>query len=484
MAPLVKTLQISTKEIQDPDVITKCAPRTYDIVYLRVVQYTVLHIFAAYGLYLGITEVKWRTVISFCIFLLASIVGITVAAHRLWSHKAFKATMPLQVALMLCNSIAFQSTAIDWIRDHRLHHKHSDTDADPYNASRGFFFSHIGWLLVRKHPLVLNKGKTVDMSDIYNNPVLKFQQKHAVVVIGLCCYVIPTIIPMYFWNETFSNAFFTNVLRHVIGLHLAFSVNSFAHLWDYVTTHLSAFGVTVGAHRLWAHKAYKATLPMQVVLMLLNSLAFQSTAFEWIRDHRLHHKYSDTDADPYNASRGFFFSHIGWLLVRKHPLVLKKGKTIDMSDIYNNPVLKFQQKYAIIVIGLCCYILPTLIPMYFWSETLTNSFFTNILRHVITLHATFSVNSVAHLFGTKPYDKNIKPVQSLFVSFASNGEGYHNYHHVFPYDYRAAEFGGWLNISKAVIDILAKFGLVYDLKMASESVITARIERTGDLNAL
>ncbi|XP_013164760.1 PREDICTED: acyl-CoA Delta(11) desaturase-like [Papilio xuthus] len=314
MAPLIKTVQISTKELQDTDVITKCAPRIYNIVYLRVLQYTVLHIFAAYGLYLGITAAKWKTIISFCIFLIASVVGITVAAHRLWSHKAFKATMPLQIVLMLFNSIAFQSTAIDWIRDHRLHHKHSDTDADPYNASRGFFFSHIGWLLVRKHPLVLKKGKTVDMSDIYNNPVLKFQQKHAVIVIGLCCYVVPTIIPIYFWNETFSNAFYINTLRHVIGLHLAFSVNSFAHLW-----------------------------------------------------------------------------------------------------------------------------------------------------------------------GTKPYDKSILPVQSLFVSLISGGEGFHNYHHVFPCDYRTAEIGNnWLNPSTLFIDVLAKFGLVYDLKSTPENVINNRIIRTGD----
>ncbi|KPJ02275.1 Acyl-CoA Delta(11) desaturase [Papilio xuthus] len=283
---------------------------------------------------------------------------------------------------------------------------------------------------------------------------------------------------------------YSNILKYTVlhvfafyGLYVTLTKAKWKTLiFHYVTTHLSAFGITVGAHRLWAHKAFKATLPMEVVLMLLNSLAFQSTAFEWIRDHRLHHKYSDTDADPYNASRGFFFSHIGWLLVRKHPLVLKKGKTIDMSDIYNNPVLKFQQKYAIIVIGLCCYILPTIIPIYFWNETFYNSFHTNILRHVITLHATFSVNSIAHLYGTKPYDNNIKAVQSLIVTLVSNGEGYHNYHHVFPCDYRAAEYGCWLNTSKFLIDILAKFGLVYDLKMASDSVIKRRIERTGDGN--
>jgi fatty-acid desaturase len=65
----------------------------------------------------------------------------------------------------------------------------------------------------------------------------------------------------------------------------------------------------------------------------------------WARDHRVHHKYSETDADPHNAKRGFFFSHIGWLLCRKHPEVKKKGKKIDISDLENDPVLAFQKKY-------------------------------------------------------------------------------------------------------------------------------------------
>lgn len=65
----------------------------------------------------------------------------------------------------------------------------------------------------------------------------------------------------------------------------------------------------------------------------------------WVRDHRQHHKYSDTDADPHNASRGFFFSHIGWLMSRKHPLVIAKGKDIDMSDLEADSLVMFQKKY-------------------------------------------------------------------------------------------------------------------------------------------
>lgn len=107
---------------------------------------------------------------------------------------------------------------------------------------------------------------------------------------------------------------------------------------------MGELGVTAGAHRLWSHKSYKAKLPLQIILMVLNSIAFQNSAIDWIRNHRTHHKYSDTDADPHNASRGFFYSHIGWLLVKKHPETIRRGKTVDLSDIYNNPVLRFQKK--------------------------------------------------------------------------------------------------------------------------------------------
>lgn len=74
------------------------------------------------------------------------------------------------------------------------------------------------------------------------------------------------------------------------------------------------------------------------------SIIFQNHIYEWARDHRVHHKYSETDADPHNATRGFFFSHIGWLLVRKHPDVKEKGKTLDTSDLDADPVVMFQKK--------------------------------------------------------------------------------------------------------------------------------------------
>lgn len=113
---------------------------------------------------------------------------------------------------------------------------------------------------------------------------------------------------------------------------------------EYMLQVVSLLGITAGAHRLWAHRTYKAKMPLQIILIIFNSVAFQNSAMHWVRDHRLHHKYSDTEADPHNATRGFFFSHMGWLLVKKNEEVRRCGKLLDMSDIYNNPVLRFQKR--------------------------------------------------------------------------------------------------------------------------------------------
>lgn len=109
-------------------------------------------------------------------------------------------------------------------------------------------------------------------------------------------------------------------------------------------TFVNTQGITSGAHRLWAHRAYKAKLPLRIFLCICQTIALQNHIYEWVRDHRVHHKFTETDADPHNAARGFFFSHIGWLLVKKHKDVMIKGKTVDMSDLEADPVVRFQRK--------------------------------------------------------------------------------------------------------------------------------------------
>lgn len=163
----------------------------------------------------------------------------------------------------------------------------------------------------------------------------------------------------------------------------------------------SALGVTVGAHRLWSHRSFEARLPLRILLMILNTASLQNDIYEWCRDHRVHHKFSDTDADPHNANRGFFFSHMGWLLVRKHPEVLSRGKTIKMDDIAADPVVRFQRAFYKPLTMLCTFYLPALIPYYCWNENFYVAFYISAFRYALslvsfmfTLFMLFFTNSV------------------------------------------------------------------------------------------
>uniref|UniRef100_A0A3Q3E274 stearoyl-CoA 9-desaturase n=1 Tax=Labrus bergylta TaxID=56723 RepID=A0A3Q3E274_9LABR len=254
-------------------------------------------------------------------------------------------------------------------------------------------------------------------------------------------------------------------------------------VWTAVCYLFSGLGVTAGVHRLWSHRSYKASFPLRVFLALANSMAFQNDIYDWARDHRVHHKHSETDADPHNATRGFFFAHIGWLLVRKHPDVIEKGKKLELTDLKADKVVMFQRRHYKLSVVILCFLVPMLVPWYFWGESLAVAYFVpGLLRYALMLNATWLVNSAAHIWGNRPYDKTINPRENPLVAFTAIGEGFHNYHHTFPFDYSTSEFGCKLNLTTAFIDLMCFLGLATDCKRVSKDMIAARIKRTGDGN--
>ncbi|XP_008555201.1 acyl-CoA Delta-9 desaturase-like [Microplitis demolitor] len=283
------------------------------------------------------------------------------------------------------------------------------------------------------------------------------------------------------------------IWRNIIGiliLHI-FAFYSFAtkcheaKLWTWIFSPLygiaAGVGITGGAHRLWAHRSYSAKVPLRILLAYLYCMAGQTHMSKWIRDHRTHHRYTETHADPHNSNRGFFFSHVGWLMMRRHPAVIKYGSKIDMSDVKNDPVIKFFDKYYTPIMLFLAFVLPTLIPVYCWNESWSISFRAVIIRYVWLLNATFLVNSFAHMWGNRPYNKTTKPTENPTVAFFTLGEGWHNYHHAFPWDYKAAELGAYaLNPTTAFIDIMARFGLAYDLKKPNKELVERISRSKGD----
>lgn len=255
-------------------------------------------------------------------------------------------------------------------------------------------------------------------------------------------------------------------LLSIIGIYQFYNIFSFSLLCQLIGWHtITGFGITAGAHRLWSHKSYEATITAKIILMILNSICNQAHLLYWCKDHRTHHKHSDTIADPHSSMHGFFYAHIGWLLYKKSDEVIFAGKQINIDDLYKDKVVMFQYNLYPWWNIFWCYIFPTLYGKYILNSYWNGFIIFGILRWVILLHCTWCVNSVAHFYGYRPY-KNIPPTETLLTSIVALGEGSHNFHHTYPYDYATSEygiFGNW-NPTKLFIDIMYYMGLVYNLK--------------------
>ncbi|RWS28305.1 stearoyl-CoA desaturase-like protein [Leptotrombidium deliense] len=285
------------------------------------------------------------------------------------------------------------------------------------------------------------------------------------------------------WCVVWRNVVIFAILHalHFYGIYLLFSERRFgAWIISWWWGLWGGLGITAGAHRLWSHRSYKARLPLRIFYMFGQCIAGQNDLYTWCRDHRVHHKFSETDADPHNALRGYFFAHMGWLLMKKHPEVTRKGKEVELNDLLADPVIRFQKRFYVLLYFLFAFIIPTALPVYLWGETWWYSMFaTGITRYCTSLHCTWFVNSTAHMFGDRPFNLNINPRENVWVSLGAFGEGYHNYHHTFPYDYATSELPIGFNISKLFIDFMESIGQAYDLKRVSRKLIEQRKEKVA-----
>ncbi len=230
----------------------------------------------------------------------------------------------------------------------------------------------------------------------------------------------------------------------------------------------NGFSITAGYHRLWSHRAYKASWPVRLFFAVFGAMALQNSILIWCTDHRRHHRFVDkNDADPYSAGRGFWFSHIGWML-----RYWKTGRN-DFSngkDLQDDPIVMFQHRwYLPLTIGTNVG-LPLLLGWLagdLWGVFLL----AGVLRLVVNHHVTFFINSLAHIWGTQPYTDENSARDNPVLAFLTYGEGYHNFHHIFAHDYRNAVRWWQWDPTKWLINLLSWLGLASDLKRVPDVTI-------------
>ena len=255
------------------------------------------------------------------------------------------------------------------------------------------------------------------------------------------------IVPYYLWTHSVS--------------WQVWAIFAFFMAWN-------GLSITVGYHRLWSHRTYQAHPIVKWFFLIGGTLAVQGSVFDWCAGHRLHHHHvDDIYQDPYSAKRGFWFSHIGWML-KNYPSGHYDYKNIP--DLKADPVLVAQDKYYALWILLANIGLPAL---FGWmvGDVAGTLVLAGLLRLVLSHHFTFFINSLCHMFGTRPYTDINTARDNPILAIFTWGEGYHNYHHFFQYDYRNGVKWWQYDPSKWIIYGLSKIGLTWDLKRVPDVTI-------------
>jgi stearoyl-CoA desaturase (delta-9 desaturase) len=248
---------------------------------------------------------------------------------------------------------------------------------------------------------------------------------------------------------------------------LAWSQIALAVVFYFVT----GMSITGGYHRLFSHRAYKANNFVKLMYLLFGAATFQNSALKWCADHRIHHNHVDGEKDPYNINKGFWYAHIGWIFYQEKIVDQKFPK-----DLTNDKLVMWQHKYYWVLCVLMGFGLPTLIG-YFLGSALGGFALAGLARVVFVHHCTFFINSLCHIVGTRPYTDTNTARDSAIMAVFSYGEGYHNYHHYFPTDYRNGIRWFHFDPTKWLIKTLSIVGFTNELKKVPEKLINqAKLE--------
>lgn len=222
--------------------------------------------------------------------------------------------------------------------------------------------------------------------------------------------------------------------------------------------------ITGGYHRLWSHKTYTAHPVLRFLFAIGGACALQNDVLHWASDHRRHHQFVDNnDRDPYSAGRGFWFSHIGWIL-RNY-----KSSSDDFSnvkDLQKDPIVLWQHKHYLELVLITNIALPAFLG-YIHGDVIACLLLGGLLRLVLSQHVTYLINSLAHMWGRQPYSDASSARDNSILALLTYGEGYHNYHHTFQWDYRNGVKWWHYDPTKWMIKLCSLVGLTKDLKRST-----------------
>ncbi len=241
---------------------------------------------------------------------------------------------------------------------------------------------------------------------------------------------------------------------------------TFAGIWLAV-----GLSITGGYHRLFAHKTYQAAWPVRLFFLVFGAGALENSVLAWTADHRVHHAHVDEERDPYNIQKGFWWAHIGWIFFESE----KPSRTV-VRDLMEDRLVVWQDRwYVLLGLGVA-FGIPLVVGL-LTGELLGCLLIGGVLRVVVSHHTTFFINSLCHMIGRQPYSREHSARDSGIMAVLAFGEGYHNYHHSFPFDYRNGVKVWQFDPAKWAIYLMSKVGLVKDIRRAPEAaVLKAKVE--------
>lgn len=233
--------------------------------------------------------------------------------------------------------------------------------------------------------------------------------------------------------------------------------------------YFTGMSITAGYHRLWSHKTYSAHPIVRFILAVGGAMTLQNSILHWSSDHRVHHKHVDIeDADPYSASKGFWFSHIGWML--REYQATRYADYSNCKDLQKDKIVMWQHKYYLPIVlvsnfGIC------ILLGWLNGDILGMVLLAGVTRLVLVHHVTFFINSLAHMWGSRPFTDKNSARDNGILAFFTFGEGYHNFHHIFEYDYRNGVKWWQFDPTKWMIKGLSYVGLTNNLRTCPEERI-------------